>query len=77
MSGMILKKSFDFFKQIGRKDCGSTCLRMIAKHYNRDISLSKLRFLSETTRDGTEKFSDIEQELDELRFLLEKNKVRF
>lgn len=33
-------------------DCGPTCLRMIAKHYGRSISLQKLRELTETTREG-------------------------
>lgn len=34
-------------------DCGPTCLRIIAKHYGRSISLPKLRALSETTREGS------------------------
>lgn len=34
-------------------DCGPTCLKMIAKHYGKDISLQKLRKLSETTREGS------------------------
>lgn len=34
-------------------DCGPTCLRMIAKHYGRSLSLQKLRALSETTRQGS------------------------
>lgn len=34
-------------------DCGPTCLRMIAKHYGRSISLQKLRSISETTREGS------------------------
>jgi ATP-binding cassette subfamily B protein len=34
-------------------DCGPTCLRIITKHYGRVISLSKLRTLSETTREGS------------------------
>ncbi len=34
-------------------DCGPTCLRMVAKFYERTISLSKLRTLSETTREGS------------------------
>ena len=34
-------------------DCGATCLRMIAKHYGRSLSLPKLRRLTETTREGT------------------------
>lgn len=34
-------------------DCGPTCLRMVAKHYGRTISLEKLRRISETTRAGS------------------------
>lgn len=34
-------------------DCGPTCIRMIAKHYGRSISIQKLRKLSETTRAGS------------------------
>lgn len=34
-------------------DCGPTCLRMVAKFYGRTISLTKLRTLSETTREGS------------------------
>lgn len=44
---------FLFYKQPDNKDCGPTCLRMLAKHYGRSISLQKLRQLSETTREGT------------------------
>src|SRR5690606_40249307 len=45
--------NFPFYKQPDAMDCGPTCLRMVAKHYGRSISLSKIRSLSETTRDGT------------------------
>jgi ATP-binding cassette subfamily B protein len=34
-------------------DCGPVCLKMIAKHYGRSISVEKLRRLSETTREGS------------------------
>jgi ATP-binding cassette subfamily B protein len=34
-------------------DCGPTCLRIIAKHYCRSISLEKLRSLTDTTRSGS------------------------
>lgn len=44
---------FPFYLQPDEMDCGPTCLRMIAKFYNRNISLSKLRNLSETTREGS------------------------
>lgn len=45
-------KTFSFYKQPDQMDCGPTCLRMIAKHYGRGISLEKLRKLSETTREA-------------------------
>lgn len=46
-------KNFLFYKQPDFMDCGPTCLRMVAKFYGRTISLSKIRTLSETTREGT------------------------
>ncbi|NOQ70388.1 MAG: ATP-binding cassette domain-containing protein [Crocinitomix sp.] len=47
------KIKFSFYQQPDNMDCGPTCLRMIAKHYGRSISLEKVRKLSETTREGT------------------------
>lgn len=44
---------FQFYSQPDEMDCGPTCLRMIAKHYGRSISLEKIRRLSETTREGS------------------------
>jgi ATP-binding cassette subfamily B protein len=49
---MKLKK-FPFYKQPDTKDCGPTCLRIIAKHYNKSIPLPQIRTLSETTREGS------------------------
>lgn len=46
-------KKFPFYKQAGAKDCGPTCLKIIAKHYEKNISLQELRNLSETTRSGS------------------------
>jgi ATP-binding cassette subfamily B protein len=48
-----LKKPFPFYKQPGSKDCGPTCLRIVAKHYGKLISLQKIREVSETTREGS------------------------
>lgn len=45
--------SFIHYHQPDIMDCGPTCLRIIAKHYGRSISLPKLRQLSETTREGS------------------------
>lgn len=44
---------FPFYQQPDQMDCGPTCLRMLAKHYGRKVSLSKLRTLSQTTREGS------------------------
>ena len=36
-------KPFPFYKQLDSMDCGPTCLRMIAKHFGKNYSLSFLR----------------------------------
>ena len=46
-------KSFPFYLQPDSKDCGPTCLRIIAKHYGKTIPLQQIRNLSETTREGS------------------------
>ena len=43
---------FPFFKQLDSKDCGSSCLRMVAKYYGRSFSLQHIRSLSYSTREG-------------------------
>jgi ATP-binding cassette subfamily B protein len=45
--------TFPFYKQPDSKDCGPTCLRIIAKHYGKIITLQQIRELSETTREGS------------------------
>ena len=45
--------TFPHYLQPDTMDCGPTCLRIIAKHYGRSISLEKLRSLSDTTRSGS------------------------
>ncbi len=44
---------FPFYKQVDAKDCGPTCLKIIAKYYKKAISIQELRHLSETTRAGS------------------------
>jgi ATP-binding cassette subfamily B protein len=46
-------KNFPFYKQPDTKDCGPTCLRIIAKYYGKIIELQQIRNLSETTREGS------------------------
>lgn len=45
-------KYFPNYRQNDEKDCGATCLRIVAKFYNREFPIEYLRQLSETTRDG-------------------------
>lgn len=46
-------KSFPFYKQPDSKDCGPTCLRIIAKYHGQNIPLQQIRDLAETTREGS------------------------
>jgi ATP-binding cassette, subfamily B, bacterial len=45
-------KSFPFYKQLDKMDCGPTCLQMIAKYYGKSISLQSLREKSHAGREG-------------------------
>ncbi|WP_055442927.1 peptidase domain-containing ABC transporter [Lacinutrix himadriensis] len=46
-------KKFPTYKQAESKDCGPTCLKIIAKHYGKTLSVNQLRNISETTREGS------------------------
>jgi ATP-binding cassette, subfamily B, bacterial len=46
-------KNFPFYKQADNKDCGPTCLKIIAKHYGKVLNIQTLREYSETTREGS------------------------
>ncbi|MCP4978257.1 MAG: hypothetical protein GY931_19085 [Maribacter sp.] len=44
---------FPFFKQLDAKDCGPTCLKILAKHFGKNVNIQDLRDFSETTRIGS------------------------
>jgi ATP-binding cassette subfamily B protein len=46
-------KKFPNYIQADSKDCGPTCLKIIAKHYDKTINIQELRDFSETTREGS------------------------
>jgi ATP-binding cassette subfamily B protein len=46
-------KKFPSFIQTESKDCGPTCLKIIAKFYGKILNIQELRDYSETTRDGS------------------------
>lgn len=46
-------KKFTNYIQTDLKDCGPTCLKIIAKHYGKTINIQELRNFSETTRTGS------------------------
>ena len=48
-----MKKAFPHYRQPDSKDCGPTCIRIIAKHYGKLFGLQQLRDLTETVRDGS------------------------
>lgn len=43
---------FPFFKQYDARDCGPSCIRMIAKYYGKNFSLQTIRERSFLTREG-------------------------
>jgi ATP-binding cassette subfamily B protein len=43
---------FQFYSQLGAMDCGPTCLKMVAKHYGKNISLQTLRNESQFSKEG-------------------------
>jgi len=48
-----MTRKFPHYKQADYKDCGPTCLKIIAKHYGKTIHIQELRDHSETTREGS------------------------
>ncbi|QQU04740.1 peptidase domain-containing ABC transporter [Myroides odoratus] len=48
---------FPNYIQADSKDCGPTCLKIIAKFYRKKLNIQKLRELCETTREGSTLFS--------------------
>ena len=49
---MVKIKKFPFFRQLDYRDCGPTCLRMIAKFYGKNFSREFLRDKASITRQG-------------------------
>ena len=50
---MFAQVKFPALLQHDAKDCGPTCLRMVARYHGRAVALEELRRLSETTRSGS------------------------
>nr|WP_321236349.1 peptidase domain-containing ABC transporter [uncultured Psychroserpens sp.] len=48
-----MKNKFPTYRQTEAKDCGPTCIKIIAKHFGKTINTHELRQLSETTREGS------------------------
>lgn len=70
------KLKFSFYMQPDNMDCGPTCLRMIAKHYGRSMSLEKIRSYTETNRDGTS-LKNIAQTAEKIGFRTLGVKINF
>jgi ATP-binding cassette subfamily B protein len=61
----MLKSHFPIYRQLDNKDCGPTCLKIIAKHYGKNINIQQLRQISETNREGSNllKISDAAEKI--------------
>ena len=49
---MARKDKFPFFRQLDYRDCGSTCLRMVAKFHGKNFSREFLRNSAGITKQG-------------------------
>lgn len=49
-------RQFPNYLQTEQKDCGPTCIKIIGKHYGKNIDTQQLRDLAETTREGSNLF---------------------
>ena len=49
---MEINKKFPFYRQLDNKDCGPTCLRMVAKFYGKSFSREFLREKANITKQG-------------------------
>jgi len=45
-------KPFPHYRQLDQKDCGPTCLRMVAKHFDRHYTAQSLREKAQISREG-------------------------
>lgn len=53
INSQMLKNRFPIYNQLYTKDCAPACLKIVAKHYRKEIGIDYLRELCETTRIGT------------------------
>lgn len=60
-------RSFPNFKQLGPTDCGPTCLKIIAKHYGKDLNVSDIIRNSQVLKTGIS-ISNLAQAAEELGF---------
>ena len=65
---IVILRRFKNFLQADSKDCGPTCLKIIARHYGKTVDIRKLRNLSETTREGSS-LSDLAGAAEKIGFL--------
>ncbi|MFT6321636.1 MAG: ATP-binding cassette subfamily B protein [Granulosicoccus sp.] len=50
---MFKTASFPVFRQLDQMDCGPACLKIIAKHFGKNIDLDLLRQYSSLTSGGS------------------------
>ncbi len=47
-----MRRPFPHYKQQDQMDCGATCLRMVCRHYGRNVDIYRLRQLCQMTKGG-------------------------
>lgn len=68
--------AFTFYKQLNAKDCGPTCLRMIARHYGKNYSAEMLRRMTGFNKTGVS-LSAISHTAEQIGFRTRGVKITF
>lgn len=62
-------KAFPVYKQPDQMDCGPICLRIVAKHFDRNFKVQTLRQLCEINKDGVSLLGISDAAAGKIKFL--------
>jgi len=67
-------KDFPYYKQVNNRDCGMTCLRMIAKYYGKSSDVLEMTSLTKAHRKGVD-FQQLKNHAETIGFKVSANRM--
>ena len=67
-------KDFPYYKQVNNRDCGMTCLRMIAKYYGKSSDVLEMTSLTKAHRKGVD-FSQLKNHAETIGLKVSANRM--